>query len=215
MVVPIGGLVILFLWACLNWDLSRVTLGIGISLDAIGAFVLAIPDLPMVHRHSFSGKLQIALDQLKITKGGEVESGLAAPDTEERLLDALSIVHLTNGVTIDEYLDARNIIRGSDPPEDGFYELVESFKENEVDEGKSQTWKKVYGMKAFDDGQIVRAIIMMEEDGIPQKYIEGPYFTVFGQIEDVLEDYEGRFRRLGIALLIIGFAFQGVSLLFS
>lgn len=210
-----GGFSALYLWLCLGWRPDTVFVGHGLVLDVIGAFVVAIPDIPSFHKHFFSGKLQTGLNQLRFESEGSAANELAALDTDERLLDALMTVENARNITVDKMLDVVSVVREDDPPSEGFYEIREVFKENETNEDVVSSWDDVYGFKVFEGERGIRSLIMMEEEGTAKVRISGTYGGVFGLIEDRVEELVARFRRFGLTLLIIGFLFQGVSLLFS
>lgn len=211
-----GGLAVWFIWACLGWSLSTGFLGLGLVLDILGAFVLAIPDLPSVHSYFFSGKLKTALNQLQFKAEGSMANQLAAPDIDERLLDALLIVEDAKHTTVHELLQnpRHKVIRESDPPSEGFYELREAFKETESNREAAESWDGVYGFKVFEGTRGIKSITMRVEDGEPRKHKEGPFYFMYTPVEEYLDDLVARFRRLGFILLMIGFVFQGLSIAF-
>jgi len=211
-----GGLAVWFLWVCRGWSLSTGFLGIGLVLDILGAFVLAIPDLPSVHRHFFSGKLKTALNHLRFKTEGSAANQLAAPDTDERLLDALVIVEDAKHTRVHELLQnpRHKVIRESDPSSEGFYELREAFKETESNREAAESWDDVYGFKVFEGNRGIKSITMREVDGKPRKHKEGPFHFNYTPVEEYLNNLVARFRRLGFILLMIGFIFQGFSLAF-
>lgn len=216
MALPIslfGGLCIFYLTACLGWNTSRVIQGTGISIDIIGVVILAIPDLPFLQKHFYSGKLKAALNHLRFENEGSAANILAAPNTKERLLDALYVVENAKDSTVDEYLETVNVVRERSPSSKGFYELREEFREESGDKGEA--WDNVYGFKTFDGPRGSRSIVMREDNGNPNKRIEGPYPMVFEPIEERVKEHDAKIRIFGLALLLIGFLFQFLSLFFT
>lgn len=216
MALPIslfGILCIFYLTACLSWNASKVVQGTGISIDIIGVVVLAIPDLPFLQKHFYSGKLKAALNHLRFENEGSAANLLAAPNLEERLIDALYVVENAKDCTVDELLDTIEVVRERTPSNTGFYELREELRKES--DNKGGDWDNVYGFKTFDGQRGSRSIVMREVDGTPRKRIEGPYHMVFGPIETRVEEYDARIRILGLTLLLIGFLFQLSSLFFT
>lgn len=126
MALPIslfGILCIFYLTACLGWNTSKVVQGTGISIDIISVMILAIPDLPFLQKHFYSGKLKAALNHLRFENEGSAANLLAAPNIEERLIDALYVVENAKDCTVDGLLETIEVVREGKPLSTGFYEL--------------------------------------------------------------------------------------------
>jgi len=124
MALPIslfGILCIFYLTACLSWNASKVVQGTGISIDIIGVVVLAIPDLPFLQKHFYSGELKAALNHLRFENEGSAANLLAAPNLEERLIDALYVVENAKDCTVDKLLDTIEVVRERVPSNTGFW----------------------------------------------------------------------------------------------
>ncbi|MFC6724130.1 hypothetical protein ACFQE1_07030 [Halobium palmae] len=198
-----------FLQWCLGWNAHTVVLGSGLLLDIVGAAILAIPDIPSIYRWFFSGKVQEAVDLLE-TKPGTSQNILIEPDTNDRLIDSLYIVEEVSGEPIGESSLLDTVTRTSDPPTNGFYELREMFYSLTND----SLWHDVFGFKVYEDEENdIRTYILYQKDGEIGVKVKGDYYNSFNGIYKSIERSEARYRRLGLSLLISGFAFQGASLI--
>lgn len=189
-------------------DGSSTILAAGLLLDILGAIILAIPDVPQFRQYFFSGKLQEALDTLKLHRGSNEEI-LVEPGTSDRLIDALYIAEKVSGESIAESDLIDTVTRNTPPPSDGFYELRAAFKEGTND----QIWDRVYGFKAYKEDHELRTIVLYDDAGDPAVKLRGRFDNPFDKIEDKIQLANARFRRNGLSLLSGGFLLQGFSIL--
>lgn len=208
-VILIVAILVQYLWSCLGWHLHDTILAAGLFLDVIGASILAIPDIPTIHRFFFSGMVRSAVDHLRLERGAR-ESILVEPDTDEKFVDSLYIVEYVSGEAVAESDLLGNVARSPAPSSEGFYELRKAFSEGTND----QSWNQVFGFKVCkeEEEDELRTYIMYKNEGKPDIKLKAPYHNPFDKIENKLRDSDARFRRLGLSLLVAGFLFQGIAI---
>lgn len=195
--------------SCFGWHLRDTVLAAGLFLDVVGAAILAIPDIPTIHRYFFSGMVRKAVDHLKLERGSG-ENILVEPGTDQRFIRPLYIVENVSGETIDESNLLETVSVASDPSSEGFYELRQAFREGTND----SLWNHVYGFKVYEDEDgYWRTYILHNKNGEPEVKLKGRFQNPFGKIEIKLRQSDARFRRMGLSLLIAGFLLQGLSII--
>ncbi|MFC6863284.1 hypothetical protein ACFQGE_07400 [Halomicroarcula sp. GCM10025817] len=207
-IVLIVVIVALITWHYSNSDLPNTILAAGLFLDVIGAAILAIPDIPAIHRLFFSGMVQSAVAHLEPDWTAR-DSILAEPGTDGVFLDSLYIVEDVSGEAISESDLLEEVPTGPKPSTEGFYELRDAFQEGTND----SLWNHVYGFKAYRDENDERRIyVLHNKRGEPEVKLKGAFDNPFSKIKTMLRNADARFRRMGLSLLISGFALQGISL---
>lgn len=208
-VVLLIGILALYVWPYLGWRLHDTILAAGLFLDILGAAVLAIPDIPIIHRLFFSGMVQSAVDDLEL-EWAATESVLVEPGTDEKFVDSLYIVEDVSGESIAESELLENVVQAPEPSTEGFYELREAFSEGTND----SLWNHVFGFKVYEDKEgDWRTCIMHDKNGEPEVKLKSRYHNPFDKIANKLRYSDARFRRMGLSLLIAGFLFQGFSIM--
>lgn len=202
------GTIAVYVWNCLGTELPNAILAAGLLLDVIGAAILAIPDIPIIHRLFFSGMVQHAVDHLEPGWKGE-ENILVEPGVDERLVDSLYIVEDVSGEAISESDLLKDVHRVHEPSTEGFNELRRAFHEGTND----ALWNHVFGFKAYEDENGEHKIyVLHNRDGEPEVKLHGHFDNPFTSIKSKLRRSDARFRRTGLTLLIGGFLLQGISL---
>lgn len=196
---------IFFLWNYVGWRLQDTILAAGLSLDIIGASILAIPDIPTIHRHFFSGMVRSAVDHLEL-EGGAKESILVEPDVNEKNMKSMYIVEEVSGEAVGQSDLLENVIQAPEPSTEGFYELRKAFYEGTND----SIWNHVFGFKVFEKEGIWRTYVMYDKGNGPKVKLKANYKNPFARVKKKLRDSDARFRRMGLSLLITGFLFQGI-----
>lgn len=217
----------IFLSIYFSIRLEQAVLGIGLALDIAGAVFLAIPDVPVIHRIFFSGKLQDALDHLKGSPRDFYSTHrlLISPDTnhvpavqekdeifkvvgwiERSKTDHHSEIEVITGDQIKESI-GRVSIRTEYLQDEGFNEVMEII--NEMDGDSLPDWHSWNQAIAVIDGTSGHDVYFFFKGYFKTVQIYTYFYT---DIEDRIDTLEARFRRFGLALLISGFIFQGISL---
>ena len=207
-IVLVAGAIALCVCHYLGTKLHDTILAAGLFLDVIGAAILAIPDIPIIHQLFFSGMVQSAVDHLEL-EWAEKESVLVEPGTDERFVDSLYIVGDISGEPISESDLLNNVHRIREPSTEGFYELRRAFYEGTND----TLWNHVFGFKACEDeNNNQRIYVLHNRVGEPEVKLKGHFDNPFASIKNKLRRSDAQFRRMGLSLLIAGFLFQGISL---
>jgi hypothetical protein len=197
----------LFAQICFGWQLNKTILVGGLLLDVLGALFLAIPDISLLHRWFFSGKVRQALNELELG-WGEQQKILVEPGTEDLFVDALYIIDQVSGQAVQNSPLINQVERNPPPVTHGFYELRSAFKEGTND----SIWDRVFGFKTYRDSQgELRTYVLYDKNGVPGVKLKAAFENPFRKIRSLLNRTDARFRRLGVLLLISGFVFQGIS----
>jgi hypothetical protein len=209
-----GAWLVLFIWGFIGGGLNTTALTIGLLFDISGASILAIPDIPSVHRRFFSGKVKVALDTLSTEQDNIFTHYLVESGTEDRLIDRIlkfkpSEYEESSKQTVDNWIDNSDtdVYRNSESNTEGFCEFMEIFnKKWDID-----NMSNIYGIKSYQSNNSSKYAFVTVENG--SMGMIGPlnYAVSIRPIENKLNDFESRFRRFGLALLIIGFLFQIMS----
>lgn len=183
-------------------------LPLGLSVDILGAIILATPDVPFIWNRFYAGKITQAL---------------------ERLEDFWRPPIVMHSPSVDDNDDSVNDIYST-----GFNEILDALRlKNEVVERAGTPmpspvsdieWEKIVRF-TFNKVELEHKL---EEDGVETK--EEERFVMYGPdkndehghvnadwarsvLDDIVTSQERRTRRLGLGILIIGFTQQLVAAL--
>ncbi|MFC6723519.1 hypothetical protein ACFQE1_03760 [Halobium palmae] len=199
------GVAVFFLWCHLGWSLHDTVLGAGLFLDIIGASILSIPDIPLLHRLFFWGQIRGTLRYLRDEEAGRAV--LIRPGTEDYLIDSLYLTGEVPQGSLGEVSSSREVARKPEPSTQGFHELIQEFREK-----GDELWDSVFGITTYsDDDKILRVYALYEKDGEIGVKLKSRFDNPFRSVYLRAESSEARIRRTGLALLISGFLFQGFS----
>jgi hypothetical protein len=209
-VLPIAFLLAFAFSTYTELNSSQTFLAVGLALDIIGASILAVPDVPMIHKHFFFGKIKNSVEYLKIDRDTNYSNTLVAPGLDKDLIDETYYYALVKNSST-RLNQIEGVIRESDPPTENFEELRRAFQIS--DERHPNSWKDVFAFKVMKNEYMTQAIALAKTDDGVTKKRDGPYHMVFDPIETMVDELKSRYRRTGLLLLVIGFVFQGLSLL--
>lgn len=168
---------------------------LGLFLDIIGAVILSIPDLKIISRQFYGGRLRQALMTLQQEKYGY--SSLSPPEWKEG--------------------GFRSMVDST-----GFWEVVDVMSQIYDDSSlsKGKTWNDISNLTAVENPTASEhttekltptslAIVGIDNGGT--EVIVADAELVMSRIQKVIEEFNGRFRRVGVLLLVVGFSLQILS----
>jgi hypothetical protein len=160
----------------------------GLILDIVGAFILAVPDIPRIYRHFVPGRVGEVMNLLSLKLGkGSVRSSKAEHDLDAEPSDK-SFYTFRNAI-------ARAQSRISSKQGDRWRETEQILKQEDFTKTSSdKLWLKGY-----------RAGV---HPGLTEPEIRVGYEHMMDVLEADRQKLEARFRRSGILVLVVGFSLQ-------
>lgn len=160
----------------------------GLILDIVGAFILAVPDIPRIYRHFVPGRVGEVMNLLSLKLGkGSVRSSKAEHDLDAEPSDK-SFYTFRNAI-------ARAQSRISSKQGDLWRETEQILKQEDFTKTSSdKLWLKGY-----------RAGV---HPGLTEPEIRVGYEHMMDVLEADRQKLEARFRRSGILVLVVGFSLQ-------
>lgn len=173
---------IAFLGPILYWSkcgsLQIDLVSLGLAIDVLGAIILASPDVPQFRRYLVSGKLESA---------------------KQRLSPGWGFRNLSSPTLDDEHIF-------SSSSSVGFSELQDLLARRESD--ADIRWTDAIAFTIQEEGSILRRQVMKVVYDGNEEMDELLWEKVVYDIDEGIRVIDGRMRRTGVAVLIIGFGIQ-------
>lgn len=156
---------------------------VGLSIDVLGAIVLAAPDVPQLRRNLVSGRLESAKQTLDFGWGFR---NLASPTLDED--------HLYSSADTRGFPELQNLLSDRESDADVRWENACVFTTEKVGRTFPRPVMKVLSESANQLGGL-------------------HWHKVTFDIDQEIKKMDGRVRRLGISILILGFGVQFLAYL--
>lgn len=170
-------------------DLSEEQITVvGLILDIVGAFILAVPDIPRIYRHFVPGRVGEVMNLLSLKLGkGSVRSSKAEHDLDAEPSDK-SFYTFRNAI-------ARTQARISSKQGDRWRETEQILKQEDF----TKTSSDKFWLKGYRAGV---------HPGLTEPEIKVGYEHMMDVLEADRQNLEARFRRNGVLVLVVGFSLQ-------